>query len=269
MVVITVTMPTEIGNRYRTEVRISRVTVQTSKSEAPLIKSSNVTLPSRGRRLRVATESPQRTFTSTPSIIFGLRMLLTKVISTVPRALLRPISKQRCRRRKGPRWSVRRALPQAIGSLIHPDLSCGAVSLPEDLTPRRLSSPCYGGLTVRIPLAPAESQRRTRAPTIAEETLSAHPVPRVVALLGLIGVSDDATAALDQTAVRRRNRPFANRRVRSKVAAGCSFQRIPSALLIGILRERGIGQCHRTHKRTRSRNPRRLYKASVGLSGNT
>src|ERR1700732_4345458 len=60
-------------------------------------------------------------------------MLLTKVISTVPRALLRPISKQRCRRRKGPRWSVRRALPQTIGSLIHPDLSCGAVSLPEDL----------------------------------------------------------------------------------------------------------------------------------------
>src|ERR1700730_7605827 len=122
---------------------------------------------------------------------------------------------------------------------------------------------------VRIHLPPAESQRRTRAPTIAEETLSAHPVPRVVALLGLIGVSDDATAALDQTAVRRRNRPFANRRVRSKVAAGCSFQRIPSALLIGILRERGIGQCHRTHKRTRSRNPRRLYKASAGLSGNT
>src|ERR1700731_4156856 len=71
MVVITVTIPTEIGNRYHTEVRISRVTVQTSKSEAPLIKSSNVTLPSRGRRLRVATESPQRTFTSTPSIIFG------------------------------------------------------------------------------------------------------------------------------------------------------------------------------------------------------
>src|SRR5580692_10361766 len=79
-------------------------------------------------------------------------MLLTKVISTVPPALLRPISKQRCRRGKGPGWSVRRALPQAIGSLIHPDLSCGAVSLPEDLTPRRLSSPCYGGLRVRIPL---------------------------------------------------------------------------------------------------------------------
>ena len=88
-------------------------------------------------------------------------MLLTKVISTVPRAPLRPISKQRRRRRKGPRWSVRRALPQAIGSLIHPDLSCGAVSLPEDLTPRRLSSPCYGGLRVRIPLAPAVSQVRT------------------------------------------------------------------------------------------------------------
>src|ERR1700720_1399812 len=86
-------------------------------------------------------------------------MLVTKVISTVPRALLRPISKQRCRRRKGPRWSVRRALPQAIGSLIHPDLSCGALSLPEDLTPRRLSSPCYGGLRVRIPVPPARSLR--------------------------------------------------------------------------------------------------------------
>jgi hypothetical protein len=79
----------------------------------------------------------------------------------MPRALLRPISKQRCRRRKGPRWSVRRALPQAIGSLIHPDLSCGAVPLPEDLTPRRLSSPCYGGLRVRIPLAPPVSLMRT------------------------------------------------------------------------------------------------------------
>src|SRR3984957_17249154 len=89
-------------------------------------------------------------------------MLLTKVISTVPRTLLRPISKQRCRRRKGPRWSVRRALPHAIGSLIHPDLSCGAVSLPEDLTPRRLSSPCYGGLRVRIPLAPARSRANLR-----------------------------------------------------------------------------------------------------------
>jgi hypothetical protein len=44
MVVITVTIPTVIGNRYRTEVRISTVTVRTSKSEARLIKSSNVTL---------------------------------------------------------------------------------------------------------------------------------------------------------------------------------------------------------------------------------
>jgi hypothetical protein len=61
-------------------------------------------------------------------------------------------SKQRCRRRKGPRWSVRRALPQAIGSLIHPDLSGGAVSLPEDLTPRRLSSPWLTGQLVQAGL---------------------------------------------------------------------------------------------------------------------
>jgi len=72
MVVVTVTIPTVIGNQYRTEVRISIVTVRTSKSEAPLIKSSNATSPSRGRRLRVAIELLQRTFTSMPSIIFGL-----------------------------------------------------------------------------------------------------------------------------------------------------------------------------------------------------
>ena len=39
MVAITVTIPTVIGNRYRTEVRPSIVTVPTSKSEATLIKS--------------------------------------------------------------------------------------------------------------------------------------------------------------------------------------------------------------------------------------
>jgi hypothetical protein len=50
----------------------SIVTVRTSKFEAPLIKSSNVTLPSLGRRRRVVNEWLQRTFTSTLSIIFGL-----------------------------------------------------------------------------------------------------------------------------------------------------------------------------------------------------
>jgi len=70
----------------------------------------------------------------------------------------RPISKQRCRRSKDPGWLVRRALHQAIGSLIHPDLSCGAESFPEDLTPRRFSSPCYGGPRVRIHLPPAKSR---------------------------------------------------------------------------------------------------------------
>ena len=39
MVAITVTIPTVIGKRYRTEVRPSIVTVLTSKSEATLIKS--------------------------------------------------------------------------------------------------------------------------------------------------------------------------------------------------------------------------------------
>jgi hypothetical protein len=72
MVAITVTMPTVADNRYRTEVRPSIVTVRTSKSEAILIKSSNVTLPSLGRRRRVAIESLQKTSTSMLSIIFGL-----------------------------------------------------------------------------------------------------------------------------------------------------------------------------------------------------
>jgi hypothetical protein len=62
--------PYVIGKRYRTEVRPSIVTVLTSKSEATLIKSLTVTSPLGGRRLQVAIASTQRTFTSTPSIIF-------------------------------------------------------------------------------------------------------------------------------------------------------------------------------------------------------
>src|SRR6267378_8453107 len=50
MAAITVTIPTVPDNRYRTELRPSIVTVRTSKSVAPLIKSSNVTLPSLARR---------------------------------------------------------------------------------------------------------------------------------------------------------------------------------------------------------------------------
>jgi hypothetical protein len=72
MAAITVAIPTVANNRYRTEVRPSIVTVRTSKSEATLIKSSNVTLPSLERRRRVAIESLQRTFTSTLSVIIGL-----------------------------------------------------------------------------------------------------------------------------------------------------------------------------------------------------
>jgi hypothetical protein len=56
---------------------------------------------------------------------------------------------------------VRRAPHRAIGSLIRADLSCSAEPLPEDLTSRRLSSPCYGGPRVRIHLPPAESPLRT------------------------------------------------------------------------------------------------------------
>jgi hypothetical protein len=56
---ITATIRTVIGNRYRTEVRPSTVTVRTSKSEVPLIKSSNVTLPSEASTSddRVAAEN--------------------------------------------------------------------------------------------------------------------------------------------------------------------------------------------------------------------
>ena len=47
MVAISVIIiPTVIGNRCRTEVRPSIVTVRTSKFEVALVKSSNVTLPS-------------------------------------------------------------------------------------------------------------------------------------------------------------------------------------------------------------------------------
>src|SRR6266513_5648614 len=61
MVAIAVTVHTVIRKRYRTEVRPSIVTVLTSKSEATLIKSLNVTWPLGGRRLQVAIASTQRT----------------------------------------------------------------------------------------------------------------------------------------------------------------------------------------------------------------
>ena len=61
MVAITVIIPTVTGNRYRTEVRPSIVTVRTSKFGVALIKSSNVTLSSGARCLtsgdRVAAEN--------------------------------------------------------------------------------------------------------------------------------------------------------------------------------------------------------------------
>jgi hypothetical protein len=67
-----ITITTVADNKYRAEVRHSIVTVRTSKFEVPLIKSSNVTLPSLERRRRVVIEWLQRTFTSMQSIIFGL-----------------------------------------------------------------------------------------------------------------------------------------------------------------------------------------------------
>ena len=156
MVAITVTIPTGIGNRYRTKVRPSIVTVRTSKSEVALIKSSNVTLPLRAS-LRVAIQSPWRTFTSMPTIIFGSRTPLTRVISIVPPAQpRRAISKRRWRRRAGPRWLVRRAPRQAI-SLIRSDLSFGANSLPEDL-----------------PFGPPVSEARTARPAWANYSPDTH-----------------------------------------------------------------------------------------------
>src|ERR1700681_3625932 len=62
-----------------------------------------------------------------------------------------PMSKQKWRRRKVPRWLVRCAPHQAIGSLIPPDICFGAGCPPEDLISRRLSSPCYGGPDLKVP----------------------------------------------------------------------------------------------------------------------
>src|SRR5580704_4028477 len=50
-----------------------------------------------------------------------------------------PMSKQKWRRRKVPRWLVRCAPHQAIGGLIRPDVFFGA-GCPQDLISRRLSS---------------------------------------------------------------------------------------------------------------------------------
>src|ERR1700730_10196173 len=71
------------------------------------------------------------------------------------------MSKQKWRRRKVPRWLVRCAPHQALGSLLPPDLCFGVGCPPEGLISRRLSSPCYGGPRVRIRLPPAGSLVRT------------------------------------------------------------------------------------------------------------
>jgi hypothetical protein len=88
----------------------------------------------------VAIESPRRTFTSMPSIIFALRTLLPKVTSTMPPTQpRRPISKRRWRRETGPRSLVRCTFHQAISSPIRSDLSFGADALPKDLAFASLS----------------------------------------------------------------------------------------------------------------------------------
>jgi hypothetical protein len=58
----------------------------------------------------------------------------------------------------GPEIPAERALRvlDASGKLVTPGL---AESFPEDLTPRRFFSPCYGGPRVRIHLPPAKSLR--------------------------------------------------------------------------------------------------------------
>jgi hypothetical protein len=164
MVAITVTIPTVIGNIYRSEVTISRVTVRTSRSQAPLIRSSNVTLPSRGKRLRVAIAWPQNLYQHAEHNLRVMNAVNEGQYyrATRPTAPVDPqteMSEEEGSEMVGPsRVSPSDRQPYC---LIHPDLSCGAEPFPEDLTPRRLSSPCYWGPRVRILLPPAESLLRT------------------------------------------------------------------------------------------------------------
>src|SRR6267378_7566140 len=124
MAAITVTIPTVPDNRYRTELRPSIVTVRTSKSVAPLIKSSNVTLPSLARRStsgdRVAGEN-----------LYQHAEHYFRIMNAA---------------NEGHQPLVRCAPHQAIGGLIPPDVCFGAGCRPKDLISRGLSSPSYGGL---------------------------------------------------------------------------------------------------------------------------
>jgi hypothetical protein len=79
-----------------------------------------------------------------------------------PDRLRPPISKQKWRRRKVPRWLVRCAPHQTIGSLIPPDVCFGAGCRPGDLISAACPLPATGGPRVRIRLPPAESQSLSR-----------------------------------------------------------------------------------------------------------
>ena len=157
MVVITVTIPTVIGNRHRTEGRISIVTVRTSKSEPTLTKSSNVTLRSPERPRLVVIESRQRTFTKHAEHYF--RIMNAANEGQLHRATRPPMSIQKWRRRKVPRWRVRCAPHQAIGSLIG---MLGTGCLPEDLISRRLSLPATGDRRFES----ISLQQRVREPSV-------------------------------------------------------------------------------------------------------
>ena len=138
MAIVTVTIPNAADNRYQTKIRLAIVTVRTSKSEPTLTKSSNVTLRSPERPRLVVIESRQRTFTKHAEHYF--RIMNAGNEGQLHRATRPPMSKK-WRRRKVPRWRVRCAPHQAIGSLIG---MLGTGCLPEDLISRRLSLPATG-----------------------------------------------------------------------------------------------------------------------------
>jgi hypothetical protein len=139
MAIVTVTIPNAADNRYQTKIRLAIVTVRTSKSEPTLTKSSNVTLRSPERPRLVVIESRQRTFTKHAEHYF--RIMNAANEGQLHRATRPPMSIQKWRRRKVPRWRVRCAPHQAIGSLIG---MLGTGCLPEDLISRRLSLPATG-----------------------------------------------------------------------------------------------------------------------------
>ena len=157
MAIVTVTIPNAADNRYQTKIRLAIVTVRTSKSEPTLTKSSNVTLRSPERPRLVVIESRQRTFTKHAEHYF--RIMNAANEGQLHRATRPPMSIQKWRRRKVPRWRVRCAPHQAIGSLIG---MLGTGCLPEDLISRRLSLPATGDRRFES----ISLRRRVREPSV-------------------------------------------------------------------------------------------------------